>query len=185
MLLLVEMMWFSSGLERLFFTRDLSGLRNNKPRRKIDMRKLSSIILFVCFYTNLFSQGTNKKVYFLADTLSVSKENNVLKHGYVDNAFEYFFTFFCKCAYPYQDYVIFSYINKKGEPKAEIVLEKPKYRYSSFKELMDMVNEHHKFFNDVYDLYMVEALPENKYRTNQVKFVGHSPPIADGVIIKQ
>jgi len=149
------------------------------------MKKLSLIILFVCFYINVFSQGTNKKIYFLADTISVSKENRVLKHGYVDNVFEYFFVFFCKCAYPYKNYVTFSYVNKKGEKKAEIVLEKPKHRYSSVKELMDMVNEHHKFFDDVYDLYIVEALPGNKYRTNKVNFVGYSPPIDDSVILKK
>lgn len=139
----------------------------------------------MCIHIKVFSQETNKKLYFLADTIHLSKENQILKHGYVDNAFEYFFVFFCKCAYPYKSYVTFSYVNKKGEKKAEIVSEKPKYKYSNFKELMDIISEHHRFFNDVYDLYITEVLPGNKFRTNKVKFIPYTPPIDDSVIIKK
>lgn len=75
------------------------------------MKKIVLIsLLFIS--VKAFSQK-NKIVCFMADTLSISKENRVLKHGYFDNAFEHFFVFFCKCIPPYKTYVTFSYVIKK------------------------------------------------------------------------
>ena len=151
------------------------------------MKKILMIVIIsASLHLGAYAQeSSNRKIYFLADTIYVSKENQLLKHGYDDNVFEYFFIFFCKCAYPYKNNVVFSYINKYGEKKAEIVSEKPKFKYSSFRELMDMVYEHHRFFNDVYDLYITEVLPGNKYRTNKVRFLPYNPPTNDSVIIKK
>lgn len=150
------------------------------------MRKILLILIILgCLHLGASAQSDNRRIYFLADTIHVSKENQLLKHGYGDNPFEYFFTFFCKCAYPYKTNVAFSYINKKGEKKAEIVSERPKFKYSSFKELMEMVNEHHKFFNDVYDLYITEVLPGNKYRTNKVRFLPYTEPTNDSMKVNR
>ncbi|QDW23432.1 hypothetical protein FFJ24_000730 [Pedobacter sp. KBS0701] len=99
------------------------------------------------------------------------------------DVFEQYFIFFCKCAPPYKSYVTFSYINKKGDKKAEIVSTKPDYNYISFKELVDMSGEWYNNFDNKYDLYITEILPGNKYRTNKVKFVPYRPPVNDGVIL--
>lgn len=150
------------------------------------MKRISLIIIILgCLNIKASAQSSNRQVYFLADTINVSKENQVLDLGYGDNRFEYFFTFFCKCAYPYKTDVSFSYVNKRGEKRADIVSEKPNVKYSSFRELMDMVHEHHRFFNDVYDLYITEVLPGNKYRTNKVRFLPYNPPTDDSVIINK
>ncbi|WP_431292646.1 hypothetical protein [Pedobacter sp. P26] len=122
------------------------------------------------------------KKYFLADTVSTSKGSKFLQIKWVD-VFEQYFIFFCKCAPPYKSYVTFSYINKKGDKKAEIVSTKPDYNYISFKELMDMSGEWYNNFDNKYDLYITEILPGNKYRTNKVKFVPYRPPVNDGVIL--
>ena len=139
-------------------------------------RILRTLIILPWLYLGVSAQSNNRKVYFLADTINVSKENRFMRIGYGDNAFEYFFIFFCKCAYPYKTDASFSYIIKKGEKKAEIVTEKPNYKYCSFRELMDMVHEHHNYFNDVYDLYITEVLPGNRYRTNVVRFNSYVDP---------
>jgi len=120
----------------------------------------------------------------LADTISTSKENKLLQIKWVD-IFEQYFIFYCKCAPPYKSYVTFSYINKKGDKKAEIVFTKPDYNYISFKELMDMSTEWYNFFDNKYDLYITEALPGNKYRTNKVHFVPYRVLTQDGVILKE
>ena len=101
------------------------------------------------------------------------------------DVFEQSFIFFCKCAPPYKSYVTFSYINKKGDKKAEIVSKKPDYPYISFKELMDMSTEWYNFFDNKYDLYITEVLPGNKYRTNKVKFVPYSAPTINSVTLKE
>lgn len=146
------------------------------------MKNLFFIMVLLALAINVHSQSTNTRIYFLADTINVSKENQVLKHGYI-NFFEYFFTFFCKCAYPYKNEITFSYINKKGEKKAEIVSEKPELKYISYRELMNIVNEYHKIFNDSYDLYITEVMPGNRYRTNKVLFLPYRPPVINLMIV--
>ncbi|WP_443939862.1 hypothetical protein [Pedobacter sp. MW01-1-1] len=79
----------------------------------------------------------------------------------------------------------FSYINKKGDKKVEVVTEKPTYPYVSFKELMDISTESNIYFNNTYDLYITEVLPGNKYRTNKVSLLPYQQPIQDGVILKK
>ena len=147
------------------------------------MKKIFLVWLFLLLVNTVFSQDTNIKIYFLADTINTSKENQVLRIEPL-NFFEYMFTFYCTCAPPYKNYVSFSYITKKGEKKANIVSKKPNYPYISFKKLMDIAGKYHRYFDDSYDLYITEALPNNKYRTNKVKFVGYSPPIDVSVTIK-
>lgn len=148
------------------------------------MKKICLIIILLTLYFHGFSQEKKKDLYFFADTINVTRENRMLGHGYVDNAFEYFFTFYCKCLPPYRGYTIFSYINKKGEKKAEIVSRKPKFDYLSFKELMDIVSLDYQSFNSKYNLYITELLPKNKYRTNRVVFIPPHITIDDSVIIK-
>lgn len=144
------------------------------------MKKIFLIGLFSVLANNVFSQKTGNKIYFLADTINISKENRFLKIETI-SFFEHHFIFYCKCTPPYKNYVRFVYINKKGVKLSEIVSIKPNYSYVSFKELMDIVALNHIYFDDNYELYITEALPGNKYRTNKVSFVGYSQPIIDSV----
>ncbi|MBB2146598.1 hypothetical protein GM921_13935 [Pedobacter sp. LMG 31464] len=148
------------------------------------MKKIFLIVLFSIWLSNVFSQETNRKIYFLADTINTPKNNQVLRIETI-SFFEYSFIFYCKCAYPYKSYVSFSYLTTKKGPKAEIVSKMPNYAYISFKELMEVAAKHHRYFDNSYDLYITEVLPNNKYRTNKVKFNIYPEPINDGVIIKQ
>ncbi|MFA6275530.1 MAG: hypothetical protein WC622_02205 [Pedobacter sp.] len=147
------------------------------------MKKIFLSCLFILLIHHAFSQG-NGKIYFLADTLNTSKNNQVLRIEKI-SFFEYSFIFYCKCAYPYKSYVSFSYLITKKEPKAEIVSKKPNYPYISFKELMDIAARTHRYFDTTYELYITEVLPNKRYRTNKVKFNSYPEPINDGVIIKQ
>jgi hypothetical protein len=147
---------------------------------------LRKIILF-CFLTfifqDAFSQESNKKIYFLADTTSIPKEQRFLSIGMV-TPFECVITFYCKCVSPYKDYVEFSYLITKKKPKVEIVSKKPDYTYISLKDLMDLVSKYQRHFNDSYDLYITEVLPGNHYQTNKVRMGLRPPPTTDGVILK-
>lgn len=147
-------------------------------------KKLFLIAILSTIVFEVFSQSTNSKIYFLADTINTTKRNQVL-HIEPINPFEYVFTFYCICATPYKNYVSFSCITKKGEKRSKIVSKKPNYPYLSFKELMDIVNKYNINFNNSYDLHITEVLPNNKYRTNKVHFVPYSPPTQDGVILKE
>ncbi|MBB6238206.1 hypothetical protein HDC90_002838 [Pedobacter sp. AK013] len=142
-------------------------------------KKLFLIAILSTIIFEAFSQSTNRKIYFLADTINISPPNRFLKIETI-SFFEHHFTFFCKCMPPYKSYTTFSYIDKKGDKKAEIVSKKPDYPYISFKELMDISSEQNS-----YDLYITEVLPGNKYRTNKVHFVPYRTPIDDGVVVNK
>ncbi|MFI5451113.1 hypothetical protein ACHMWN_03060 [Pedobacter sp. UC225_61] len=146
------------------------------------MKKIFLSCLFIFLVHHAFSQG-NGKIYFLADTINTSKNNQVLRIETI-SFFEYSFIFYCKCAYPYKSYVSFSYLITKKEPKAEIVSKKPNYPYISFKELMDIAAKTHRYFDTTYELYITEVLPGNKYRTNKVSFVPYIEPTIDFEILK-
>lgn len=146
--------------------------------------KLFLIIILTIITFNAFAQNTNRKIYFLADTINISSANRMLKIETI-SFFEHHFTFFCKCTPPYTNYTSFSYIDKKENKKAEIVSRKPDYPYISIKELMDISAKYNRYFDNSYDLFITEVLPGNKYRTNKVKILPNKIPIEDNVIIKQ
>jgi hypothetical protein len=147
-------------------------------------KKLFLIAILSFLLVDAFSQNTNKKIYFLADTINVSRPNRFLKIETI-SFFEHHFIFFCKCTPPYKNYTSFSYIDKKGIKKSEIVAKKPDYPYISFKELMDISSKYNRYFDNSYDLYIIEVLPGNKYRTNKVNYVQERLPIDDRVIVKE
>ena len=147
------------------------------------MKKLNLPILLFFLTKSVFSQGTNKEIHFLADTISTTKENQVLKIEAL-NSFEYVFTFFCVCAPPYKNYVSFNSIIKKGERSPAIVFEKPNYPFISFKDLMDIIGRYHRNFNYSFDIYITEVLPSNRYVTKKVKYMGYSPPVQDREVLK-
>ena len=145
------------------------------------MKKLFLISLLIISFYKAFSQ--DKKIYFLADTINIPKQNRFLK---IDaNAFEHEFTFFCRCSPPYKDFTSFSYIIKKGEKMPETVPKKPGYDYLSFKEFMDILAEWNGKLSNVYEFYITEVMPGNKYRTNKVTQVPYRAPSVDKVSVKE
>ena len=147
-------------------------------------KKLFLVTILSTIVFEVFSQNTNREIYFLADTINIAQPNRLLKIETI-SFFEHHFTFFCKCTPPYKNYTVFSYIDKKGSKKAEIVSKKPAHPYISFKDLMDLSAKHHRHFDDSYDLYITEVLPGHKYRTNKVQFVPYRNPTDDSVVVKE
>jgi hypothetical protein len=146
------------------------------------MKKLILIIFLLFSLNYAFAQDTRPKLYFLADTINVAKNHRVL-HIETVSSFEYSFIFYCKCAAPYKSYVSFFYLNDKKKPRSTVVSQKPDYPYISFKELMDLVNKHHRFFNENYDLFITELLPDRKYKTTKVNFIPYQEPIQDFILL--
>lgn len=148
------------------------------------MRKIILTIVFFAAIITAHSQSTNKKIYYLADTINVSKNNRVLQMGYQDNGFEYYYLFYCNCIKPFDRYVAFYNITKHGEKRAETLTKKPDYKYISFKDLMELVSKNQRYFDDHYDLYITEVLPKNKFRTDKVIMVPYQEPVKDFIELK-
>jgi hypothetical protein len=141
------------------------------------MKKLI-LITFLLFSLNYtVAQDSKPKLYYLADTINVAKNDRVLEiQGLKINRFEYTFVFFCKCVWPNYDAVEFSYLVNKKNPQPKVVLGKPSYPYISYKTLMDLVAKHQRYFDKHYQLYITEVLPGNKYRTSKASFSPQSEP---------
>lgn len=77
----------------------------------------------------------------------------------------------------------FSYRIGKDIPLAPVVNSKPIHQYTNWTTLQELIIKNHKYFNDIYDLYIVEALPGNRYKTNKVKLDIYTT-IKDGVTVK-
>jgi len=50
---------------------------------------------------------------------------------------------------------------------------------------MDISAEHNRYLDNSFDLYITEALPGNKYRTNKVQLVPYRSPTDDSVVVKE
>ncbi len=152
---------------------------------KIKSFNMKKILLFSLLIISFYKASSqNRKIYFLADTINIAKQNRFLK---IETAsfFEHHFTFFCRCTPPYKDFTSFYYYIKKGDKIAETVSKKPDYDYLSFKEFMDILAETRGYLSGIYELYITEVLPGNKYRTNKVSQVPYSPPTYDSVSVKE
>ncbi|TKC12300.1 hypothetical protein FA048_01380 [Pedobacter polaris] len=131
------------------------------------------IFIFVCCFNFLantgYSQETKKKVYFLVDTINISKNNRIaeIKDGY----YEIMYIFYCRCLPPTYKDLIFSFIVSKE--KRVVVDKTPPFNYMSWKELLEITSNPYLFKKN-YELYITEVLPKNKYRTNKVDLGGYS-----------
>lgn len=149
------------------------------------MKKIIIIGLLIFSFSESFSQD-KKKLYFLADTfnVNVSKPKKILEIKWTTPV-HYSFVIQTDYNAPYYKYLEFSSRINKGEKKAEVKLKKPKCNYISLKELLAIVKEHTRYFNDVYDLYITEALKANKYRTYKVVLMPQYAPTDDSIVLKE
>ena len=127
---------------------------------------MSLLILSFC---DTKAQKSKEEIYYLADTINVSKNDRVLEISGI-SGYDQSFVFFCKCVKPYNSYPEFIYLVDRTKTKPAMVLKKPNYPYISFKNLMDLVAKKTFNFEDDYQLYITEVLPGNKYITKKVVF---------------
>lgn len=113
---------------------------------------------------NGMSQKIESKpiVYFLADTLSVDKNNRVIEIGKASKTNTYY-AFFCRCVSPYQLYPMFIARNEQFRPEVSKTL--PLGRYLSWQELSDLLSKHGNKFVEEYKFIIVEKLPNETYQT--------------------
>lgn len=117
--------------------------------------------IFSFFCLNSVNAQEKKKLYFYADTITISKGNRVLE---IQKQIEVFYIFYCKCLISKKD-IVFSYIANKENKPTNI---KPKAEYISWKELLKRYDNNPAGFDKNYDLYITERLPNNKYLQNKV-----------------
>lgn len=130
------------------------------------MKAIKSCIIIIALAIFLSNQAlAQEKLYFLADTINVSKENRILKIG-SSMSIEFSFIFYCKCVPPYEEYVEFNYFNNKKS--RETTSTKPAVKYISWRQLQDLLAKQGTKFDRYNELYITEVLPGNKYRTNKV-----------------
>jgi hypothetical protein len=132
------------------------------------MKQLSNKAIFlipVFLITQLvYGQEARQKLYFLADTVEVSKNNQILEIG-SEGAYKYY-SFFCKCIPGYSEKVVFNYLLKKESLAA---VKKPDITFVSWKALSDLITKFGVKFDEHYSLTIVEVLPNKQYLINPVK----------------
>lgn len=142
---------------------------SNKYFMKNTIQKLVFIFILMAVFQTTF--GQNNKIYFLADTINVSKENQILEIGTEGPA--RYYNFFCKCIPSYNRNAAFKYLFKNGD---KIQSTKPDVNYISWKKLSELISKSGKDFSQQHDLIIIEVLPQNKYRVNPVDLI-IAPPI--------
>lgn len=151
---------------------------------KIIMKKIVLFSLSLVLINTAFSQEDKKNIYFLADTINISKENRALDIMWT-TPFHYSFVFNTPYKAPYYNFLEFSCLVDKKNPSAKIKAKKPNYAYLTIKELLDIVREHLQSFDENYNFYITELLPDNKYQTRKVKLMPQSSPTNDRSILKE
>jgi hypothetical protein len=128
---------------------------------------LSRVIVKILLLVTLSSltYGQKKQLYFLADTINTNKLNRYFEISNEGKAIQYYM-FYCKCIAPYKQNIIFIYRPNITKPMVSDKL--PNYHYSSWMELSNLFSDKGKGFNDFFELFIVEALPNKKFMTNRV-----------------
>ena len=142
---------------------------------KTTILSILTFVLAICTNSTAFAQTAENNLYFLADTLNVPKGQRILGINERDfNLYENEYVFFCKCIAPHKDNLAFSYINTNKNRKENMLSKKPNYKYISWKDLVLLIEKYQNNFDKVYNLYIVEVLPRNRYKTNLVKLVRYA-----------
>ena len=131
--------------------------------------KFMLILYLFCTAIDSHAQQEKKSVYFFVDTLNTPKDQRFVE---IKDGYEVGYTFFCMCLpsvdknRPY-DNLVYTFINSKST-KLNVTDKKLDKRYMSWKEFLNLAIRP-RFFKDNYELFITEALPNNKYRTNKVE----------------
>lgn len=134
--------------------------------------KYMALVVISLFTSLTFGQSKKTEIYFLADTLNVTKENQILETGTEGPA--RYYSFFCKCMPDYQNRnVTFIYIFPNRKDDIEIQSGKPNVSFISWKSLSEIFSKTGNKFDELYTLIITEVLPENKYRSMEVKLVNY------------
>jgi len=129
------------------------------------MKNFKILILFFAFVT-YSKDGKSQEVkikptvYFLADTISVERNNRVMEIGKLPNNGIYY-AFFCRCISPYHFYPTFIR-NKSFKP--ELTKDKPNGNYLSWEELANLLRKHGNEFVKQYNFIIVEKLPDRSFQ---------------------
>ena len=111
--------------------------------------------------TVAFAQTSNKPIYFFADTLNVDPKLNIIDIG--NEGPIYYYSLHCLCMPPYYNTAI-SFKCYQPRDKSKITQSKPDHKYIYLKELMDISIKTGGGFDSVYDLSIVEPLPNGAFR---------------------
>ena len=126
------------------------------------------IIILGCLDINASAQSDSRKIYFLADTIDVPKNQRILEINNGPVKFVGSYEFYMK-PYPGHDMnLIFIYEEPKTEMQAKVVDTLPNYPYRSWKSLFELLTNKNMSFDDNYHLYITEKLPNHKYITHRV-----------------
>ncbi|MBB6498485.1 hypothetical protein [Pedobacter cryoconitis] len=122
------------------------------------------LILAISMIAGFAKAQEKKQIYFIVDTINIEPNNRIVEVGKEGRWTSY--VFYCKCLAPHDRYLTFSY--KHTESKATIIKGKPKLNYISWKDLREIVVKSKDSFNDQYDFFITETLPNNKFKTDKV-----------------
>jgi len=129
----------------------------------------SFIVCMLVFMINTGFAQERKKIYFLADTINVNKNDRVLQIASEGPAT--CFAFFCRCMPPYTDGNAqpLNFCYWKEQVNYETASIKPNINFISWRELSQIVSEVKNDFENKYELYITEVLPDHKYKTYGVR----------------
>ena len=124
------------------------------------------LFLTICLYAQAqINPKTRVNLYFIADTVNVSKDKRQLEIG--EEGVTYFHLY-CKCIYPYKrDLIFVADYNAKKIKSAQL----PEGNYIKWNELIALAKQEHRFFSSMYILNMVEVLPNKEYLTTPTHLV--------------
>lgn len=127
------------------------------------------ILIIAMIFLSVTSRAQKKAIYYYVDTavhvpkVEIGIEGKVLTY----------YHFFYQVYHDSPRELSFTYRNDRNI--SEIVLSKPKHQYWSFNKLVKTIRkvDENGYFNKVYDIFFVEALPNNRYITNKVGMVAN------------
>ncbi len=132
--------------------------------------KLATLIFTLVFmfsFREVKAQDERTKIYFLADTIDVPKNQRILeirRGPWFVGVYEFYMK-----SYPTDNInLIFTYEEPRPEMQAKIVETLPNHHYRSWKSLFELLTSPDKPFDDNYQLYITEKLPGGRYTTHKV-----------------
>ncbi|MDQ7947947.1 MAG: hypothetical protein REI78_08365 [Pedobacter sp.] len=130
------------------------------------MNRIKMLLSTLMLLMTTLAYSQKKRIDFLVDTVNIPKASRI---NSISGKGEIIYTFFCRCLETKQD-MRFTYLNSK---KGSISLMRPKFHFFAWKDLLDLIDNDVIKFDQNYELYITEVLPQNRYITNKVYFDYH------------